>query len=300
MSEITSGMKATTHEVPKDILAQLQALYDKNPALQVLNQVDGFEPLDFIRIIETESKEQQMYMDVKNRKLWFRMKYSTGKIAKVAREITPDHATFEARVYADRNDAPENFLANAYATRYRSEDPVFGNKYVELAEVAAVGRALADAGFNIQGGVITQDDIDPRIVDAGIQVNTETGEITNPGTANEPTFPVQQPVVAQAPAQPQPAAEKPAQTGQPPAAPVTNGAEILSPNMTVEELKQRMTVESASKVIITEGFVSYRNKTMGWLAMNKPNALNYFKEKAQNNVIKAAAQFLLEAAQTAA
>ena len=175
MSEPTANGNVQT--VPTDILQQLQQLYDDNPALRELNRVEGFNPLDFVRVIETDNHEMQVYMDVKNRKLWFRSKYPAGKIAKVTRELAPDHATFEARIYADKNDPPENFLANSYATRYLDpEDKVFGNKFVELAEVAAVGRALADAGFNIQGGVVTKDDIDPHIVDAGVQVNTETGE----------------------------------------------------------------------------------------------------------------------------
>ena len=57
-----------------------------------------------------------------------------------------------------------------------------------------------------------------------------------------------------------------------------------------------LTVEEASKVVITEGYPSYRNKTLGWLAIEKPMALNYFKEKAQSNLLRAAAAFLLEQA----
>ncbi len=41
-------------------------------------------------------------------------------------------------------------FANALAQKYLTRDDQFGNKYVELAETAAVGRALADAGFGLQ------------------------------------------------------------------------------------------------------------------------------------------------------
>ena len=55
----------------------------------------------------------------------------------------------EAKVYLDRNDPEESFIANALAQKYLTGDDQFGNKYVELAETAAVGRALADAGFGL-------------------------------------------------------------------------------------------------------------------------------------------------------
>lgn len=277
----------TETNVPAEIKKALEELYKNNPALNDLNNVEGFSPFDFVRIIVTDNGEPQIYMDVKNRKVWFRLKHKTGKISKIIHELDTTHATIEARVYANNNDAENDYLANAFATRYfNPEDKVFGKKFVELAEVAAIGRALSDAGFNIHGGNVIMDDADPAIVDAGIKVDGETGEILTPPDVLAPPAP------ASEAKKPDKAPAAAAST----AAPAEKPPVVLSADMSVEELRKNMTVESASKVIITEGFASYRNKTLGWLAVEKPSALNYFKEKAQSNLLRVAAAFLLEAA----
>ena len=285
-------MDETMTKTPaQEIRREIEDFYNSNPAVRELNRVDGFNPLDFIRITVTSEGEPQAYMDVKNRKLWFRLKHPTGKIEKKPLDVKDTHATFEARVYADKNDAEENYLANSFATRYyNAEDKVFGNKFVELAEVAAIGRALSDAGFNIQGGNITKDDADPVIVDAGIAVNRETGEILDHDTDTLSD------AAATASAAPSSAAAegKPAPTSPIPASEPKKPQ--ISARMSVEEIMKLLTVEEASKVVITEGYPSYRNKTLGWLAIEKPMALNYFKEKAQSNLLRAAAAFLLEQA----
>lgn len=67
--------------------------------------------------------------------------------------------------YLHRNDPEENFIANALAQKYRTEDGQFGNKFVELAETAAVGRALSDAGFGLQFAD-KEEDIDPEVTEA--------------------------------------------------------------------------------------------------------------------------------------
>ncbi len=90
------------------------------------------------------------YLDVAFRKLWFRLKYSERKTVKKILKLTDQVATVEARVYLHRNDAEENFIANALVQKYRTEYGQFGNKFVELAETAAAGRALSDAGFGLQ------------------------------------------------------------------------------------------------------------------------------------------------------
>ena len=43
--------------------------------------VEGFEPLEFARTIKQEDQEDQLYLDVKYRKLWFRLAYPLGRIA---------------------------------------------------------------------------------------------------------------------------------------------------------------------------------------------------------------------------
>ena len=125
-------------------------MYDEVEEIRNLNKVEGFDPRRYMRIIGQEGQAGKYYLDVAFRKLWFRLKYPEGKIVKKILKLTDQVAIVEARVYLHRNDSEENFIANALAQKYRTEDGQFGNKFVELAETAAVGRALSDAGFGLQ------------------------------------------------------------------------------------------------------------------------------------------------------
>ena len=49
-----------------------ELLYKKSEAVAALNKVEGFNPLEYTRKIEQENQEEQLYLDVKYRKLWFR------------------------------------------------------------------------------------------------------------------------------------------------------------------------------------------------------------------------------------
>lgn len=140
-------------------------MYDEVEGIRNLNKVEGFDPRKYMRIIEQEGRAGKYYLDVAFRKLWFRLKYPEGKIVKKILKLTDQVAIVEARVYLHRNDAEENFIANALAQKYRTEDGQFGNKFVELAETAAVGRALSDAGFGLQFAD-KEEDIDPEVTEA--------------------------------------------------------------------------------------------------------------------------------------
>ena len=96
--------------------------------------------------------------------MWFRLCNPTGKIVKKIRTFDGNLAVVEARVYLDRNDAPDNFVSNAFAQRFNDpNNPEYGTRYLETAETAAVGRALADAGYGLQFCM----EPDPTPVDMG-------------------------------------------------------------------------------------------------------------------------------------
>lgn len=140
-------------------------MYDEVEGIRNLNKVEGFDPRRYMRIIGQEGQAGKYYLDVAFRKLWFRLKYPEGKIVKKILKLTDQVAIVEARIYLHRNDSEENFIANALAQKYRTEDGQFGNKFVELAETAAVGRALSDAGFGLQFAD-KEEDIDPEVTEA--------------------------------------------------------------------------------------------------------------------------------------
>ena len=140
-------------------------MYDEVEEIRNLNRVEGFDPRRYMRLIQKEGQAGKYYLDVAYRKLWFRLRYPEGKIVKKILKLTEQVAIVEARVYLDRNDHEDNFISNALAQKYMSADGQFGNKFVELAETAAVGRALSDAGFGLQFAD-REGDMDPEVTEA--------------------------------------------------------------------------------------------------------------------------------------
>lgn len=161
-------------------------LYETNDAVRALNKVEGFEPKNYLRKEENE-EGVSFYLDTKYRLLWFRLKYENGKIVKIPKVLNREYATFEVRIYADRNDAEDNFLANGFASRYKDDgNEKFGLNFVESAETAALGRALKDAGFGTQFCDIALPN-DQTIVDAGVHISFDLAndEVTSPVEENE-------------------------------------------------------------------------------------------------------------------
>ena len=146
-----------------------EKLFDRSEAVAALNRVEGFNPMELARKLSKEGQEDQLYLDVKYRKLWFRLVHPLGKIVSSIRSFTENMAIVEARIYLDKCDAEENYIANAFSQRFRTNDPNFVDKFLEMAETAAVGRALSDAGFGLQFADVGEEN-DPMQVDAGIQI----------------------------------------------------------------------------------------------------------------------------------
>lgn len=162
-----------------------ELLYKKSEAVAALNRVDGFNPMELARKIGEEGQEEQLYLDVKYRKLWFRLVNPAGKIISRIINFSENMAVVEARIYLDKCDQADNYVANSFSQKFRSDDPKFGDKFLEMAETAAVGRALSDAGYGVQFADVGEEN-DPAQVDAGIpyqnQHMPETGTMPNAGT----------------------------------------------------------------------------------------------------------------------
>lgn len=85
-------------------------------------------------------------LDLKYKKLWFRLRYPQGRIKVTPLKITEQLAIIEAKVFFDRGDtiAAASFIAQ----RYAKDTP--GGLYIESAQHMAVDTALNDAGFGVQ------------------------------------------------------------------------------------------------------------------------------------------------------
>ena len=303
-----------------------ELLYQKNQAVAALNRVEGFEPLEFARTIKQEDQEDQLYLDVKYRKLWFRLANPLGRISSHIVWFNDNVALAEAKIYLNYTDAPENYIANAFSMKFRSEDPKFGDKFLEMAETAAVGRALSDAGYGVQFADVGESN-DPAQVDAGIPVpmqypeegvspyggqpvftgqpgynsqdsyagNMPAGNMAYPGSTAEAT--PSQSMMNQFYRQAQAQGNMMGASVQPmrPSAPVKDSP--LDGNLPVEELVKRMTYEQAKAVVIG-GKGKFGGKSMGEVAVESPSSLDYFASsyRGHNNLIPAAARVLLRQA----
>ena len=278
-------------------MSETKMLYDQLPMVADLNRVDGFDPKAYLRAYGDEKTgEAQGYLDVKYRKLWFRRKHPLGKIAKKVIQLTDKAAIIEAKIYLDVNDPEDHFVASALAQRYFDSSP-FGPKYVEMAETAAVGRALADAGFGVQFCDVTEPD-DPAIVDAGVPAPVQNGaEPLEPEPTSEEESPAA-PGVA-------PATAPVSAPGAPTAAPAAPATGLVTPptptytsDTPVEKILEVMTLEEAKAVVVDFKGGAYKDKTLAQVAFESPKDLKWLAEsyKGRNNLIKAGAQKLLQAA----
>ena len=122
-------------------------LYTTNAAVASLNHVPGFDPLKFLRrTTSRKTGEDVMRLDLRYKKLWFRLACPTGRLKLNALRITEKMAIFEAKIYRDREDAEplSSYVANC------TLDATPGGLYVEAAQEEALDTALSNAGFGIQ------------------------------------------------------------------------------------------------------------------------------------------------------
>ena len=270
-----------------------EMLYDVNDAVKALNRVEGFEPKDYLREEKTE-EGVSFYLDTKYRLLWFRLMYPQGKLVKIPKALNKEYATFEVRVYTDKNDADENFLANGFASRYKDDaNEKFGLNFVESAETAALGRALKDAGFGTQFCDIALPN-DQTIVDAGVHISFDLGDGTLPNP-DEDGAPVEE-GGGTGTGKTTGTEEKTATITKPEEKPKEEKV-VLTADMPVEELLKKMTVDFAKEIVIDYGID--KGKTLGKLAQERPQGVQYHASKAKNNLIRAGAMFLLEQAKVA-
>lgn len=170
-------------------------LYTTNAAVASLNHVPGFDPLKFLRrTTSRKTREDVMRLDLRYKKLWFRLACPTGRLKLNALRITEKMAIFEAKVYRDREDAEplSSYVANC------TLDSTPGGLYVEAAQEEALDTALSNAGFGIQFADVSSESeeygsevpVGAKVeIEKPVQVKTETSKPTQ--TKVEVAKPVQ-------------------------------------------------------------------------------------------------------------
>lgn len=285
--------------------------FESAPAVSELNQVPGFNPLKFVRKTEKGYK-----LDLRYKKLWFRLKYPGGRIKLSPLRITDQLAIIEARVYFDKADAEPK--ASFIAQRDAKTTP--GGLYIEAAQHAAIDRALSDAGFGLQfpenNSNAGKDTPEPVVTEAvapvsvsdtmtakaldipepsakaeSVQAGTEqkAEEATADQTAKTKSATQEDEAGMPVPSEETAVTEHPEQNEE------SVSASAYTPDMPVEEIMAKMTYEEACNVQVSEGICNGR--LLSEVADRRPASLRYYAHgyNGKDNVMRAAARILLSA-----
>ena len=299
-------------------------LYTINAAVASLNHVPGFDPLKFLRrTASRKTGEDVMRLDLRYKKLWFRLACPTGRLKLNALRITEKMAIFEAKVYRDREDTEplSSYVANC------TLDATPGGLYVEAAQEEALDIALSNAGFGIQFA-----DVGSESEEYGSEVPVGAkAEISKPvQTKAEVAKPVQKqaesvksakadpldaimaddmPVpeqttaeVVEKPKTVVPESVQPVQTlpeptqnvivleQEPPVAAYTQSTPV-------EEICRQMTCEQAQNVIVDCG--TCKGWTLAQVADRRPASLRWYVKgyQGENNILRAAAAIIWDSLQ---
>ncbi len=121
-------------------------------ANSVSRPVQPLEPFDRtpyifkkVRLDDMGNEIEETFYSAAGRKEEFRYLYPDGYYITELIEKTPNFAMFRCSVYLNKDDAKPYRIA--HATRELDTTTEIGRRYVECAETAAIGRALANAGI---------------------------------------------------------------------------------------------------------------------------------------------------------
>lgn len=257
--------------------------------IPAINAVEGFNPADFVRNTVGEEGENDLYLDVKYRLLWFRLHCPNGKIDPELVHLDEKSAVVCCKVYADKADPADQFIGKAYSQRFPTEER-FGDRFLEIAETVAKGRALADAGYGTQF-CMNGETLASIIADAPIKMPPDE-DAGHPG--NVAASYTAQPMPPAVPAQSAPVSQPPQQT-QPQTPAQQPKAAAPEPPKTVDEYMRVMTIEQAKAVKVDFG--RFNGWTLGDIAMKNPGDLAWYVKNysGHNLALKAGATKLLEA-----
>lgn len=299
-------------------------LYTTNAAVAALNHVPGFDPLKFLRrTISRKTGEDVMRLDLRYKKLWFRLACPTGRLKLNALRITEKMAIFEAKVYRDREDAEplSSYVANC------TLDTTPGGLYVEAAQEEALDTALSNAGFGIQFADVGSESEEygsempvgaKAEIPKPVQTKAEVAESvqkqaeTVKSAKADPLdaimaddMPVPEQVTAEVVEKPKTVVLESVQPVQTPAEPPQNvivleqepPAAAYTQSTPVEEICRQMTYEQAQNVIVDCG--TCKGWTLAQVADRRAASLRWYVKgyQGENNILRAAAAIIWDSLQ---
>ena len=263
---------------------QSATMYESVPVVSELNKVQGFDPLKFLR----RTTKGEKVLDLKYKKLWFRLKYPNGRIKLSSLKITDQLAIIEARVYFDKNDAQPR--SSFIAQREAKATP--GGLYIESAQHAAIDQALSDAGFGVQfsaaAPTANAEKAAETVKEQPTVAETATAEQVStevPVTVAEAATEV---INSAAPAMEDAEGEEIEEE----TADTDTAAPTYSSDMPVDEICSMMTYEEAGNVIVPLG--TCKGWAMSQVADRRPASLKWYINgySGNDNILRAAATIM--------
>ena len=303
---------------------QESMLYTTNGTVASLNHVAGFDPLKFLRrTISRKTGEDVMRLDLRYKKLWFRLACPTGRLKLNALRITEKMAIFEAKVYRDREDAEplSSYVANC------TLDTTPGGLYVEAAQEEALDTALSNAGFGIQFADVGSESEEygsempvgaKAEIPKPVQTKAEVAESvqkqaeTVKSAKADPLdaimaddMPVPEQVTAGVVEKTKTVVLESVQPAQTPTEPTQNvivleqepPAAAYTQSSPVEKIRRQMTYEQAQNVIVDCG--TCNGWTLAQVADRRPASLRWYVKgyQGENNILRAAAAIIWDSLQ---
>ena len=273
---------------------QSATMYESVPVVSELNKVQGFDPLKFLR----RTTKGEKVLDLKYKKLWFRLKYPNGRIKLSSLKITDQLAIIEARVYFDKNDAQprSSFIAQ------REAKATLGGLYIESAQHAAIDQALSDAGFGVQfsaaAPAVNAEKAAETVKEQTTVAETATTEQVTPAapvTVAEVATEVNNEPAQEALAVQETVAEVPTAEGEEieeETADTDTAAPTYSADMPVDAICSMMTYEEAGNVIVPLG--TCKGWAMSQVADRRPASLKWYINgySGNDNILRAAATIM--------
>ncbi len=284
-----------------------KSMYETIPVVSELNKVPGFDPLRFLR-----KTKDGWNLDLKIKKLWFRLKYPTGRIKLSTLKITDQLAIIEARVYLDKNDINP---ASSF-TSHKENKSTPGGLYIEAAQHSAIDEALSAAGFGIQ------------FIPAKDENNNSLPiqEMTAPQNLTEPKVEKNKPSMENAPKSSKiivdnsdfeemvevdktitPVAEKNIASAiafesisnvqNTEVSEVTETSNTYTKDMDVDKICSLMSIEDAKNIIVPAG--TCKGWTLSQVAERRPVSLKWYLTgyNGDDNILRAGAKILLNLAE---
>lgn len=294
-------------------------LFNDVPVVSELNRVAGFDPLKFLK------KTVNGYeLELRYKKLWFRLKYPAGRTRLTPLRITDQLAIIEAKVFFDKDDADP---ASSYIATMTQENAPAG-LYIQAAEHDALDMALTNAGFGIQfapapktatstpsvnaevvshaAQVESVADNAPEMMAAPVADNMTAQDVIQPVAAQQPEpeavlhekaapapdtvligTRVEQPAEVEAAVEPAAETELPFVYDEPKAASYTK-------DMDVDAICALMTEAEAEDIIVPIGTCS--GQTLKQVAERRPASLKWYVKgyTGDDNILRAGAKLMLD------